>query len=218
MENMKLYIIRHGETDWNKARKVQGSVDIPLNEHGRNLAKGTAKGFEKIHFDMAYTSPLSRARETAEIILENKETPLHADERLMEINFGIYEGMVCDSQNDSEQFWAFDKMFTQPEAFVPVKGESLEELMKRAGDFLEELKVKFQGQDKQILIVSHGATLNALLNHAKGNHEIANFWPRNVFPNCGVAVVRIEEGNYIVEEEGVVYHQEEVHNWEWEDV
>ena len=215
---MKLYIVRHGETDWNKLRKVQGSVDIPLNEYGRHLAKGTAKGFEQIHFDLAYTSPLLRAKETAEIILENRETPLYTDERLREINFGIYEGMICDSSNDSEQFWAFDKMFTKPEEFVPVEGESIEELNCRTGEFLEELKTKFQGQNKQILIVSHGATLNALLNHAKGNHEIANFWPGNVFPNCGVAVVRIEDEGYIIEEEGVVYHQEEVYNWEWEDV
>ena len=215
---MRLYIIRHGETDWNKARKVQGSVDIPLNAYGRHLAKGTAKGFEQLHFDLAYTSPLKRAKETAEIILENRETPLCIDKRLEEISFGIYEGMVCDSQNDSEQFWAFDKLFTQPEAYVPMGGESLEELSSRAGEFLEELKKKFGGQDKQILVVSHGATLNALLNHVKGNHDVANFWPGNVFPNCGVAVVRVEDGNYVIEEEGVVYHQEEVYNWEWEDV
>lgn len=212
---MILYIIRHGETDWNKARKVQGSVDIPLNAYGRHLAKGTAKGFEHIHFDLAFTSPLKRAKETAEIILENKETSLHMDERLREISFGVYEGMNC-SDNDSEQFWAFDKLFTKPEEYVAVEGESLEELTRRAGEFLDELKHKFQGQEKQILIVTHGATLNALLNHAKGNHEIANFWPRNVFPNCGVAVIRVEDGDYIIKEEGVVYHQEEVYNWEWE--
>jgi probable phosphoglycerate mutase len=215
---MRLYIIRHGETDWNKARKVQGSVDIPLNAYGRHLAMGTAKGFEDIHFDLAYTSPLMRAKETAIIILEGRETPLHIDKRLEEINFGVFEGMICDSENDSERFWAFDKLFTKPEEYVPVEGESLEELNIRTRDFLEELKGKFQGQDKQILIVTHGATLNALLNHMKGNHEIANFWPVNVFPNCGVAVVHVEDDDYVIKEEGVVYHQEEVYNWEWEDV
>ena len=66
---MKLYIVRHGETQWNKARKIQGQVDIPLNEFGRTLAKKTAKGLADINFDLCYTSPLIRARETAELIL-----------------------------------------------------------------------------------------------------------------------------------------------------
>jgi probable phosphoglycerate mutase len=215
---IRLYILRHGETDWNKAKKVQGSVDIPLNGFGRQLAKGTAKGFGNIHFDLAYTSPLLRAKETAEIILEGRETPLHIDKRLEEINFGIYEGMLCDSESNSEEFWAFDKLFTKPDEYIPVEGETLESLSRRTGDFLEELQEKFKGQDKQILIATHGATLNALLNHVKGNHEIANFWPGSVFPNCGVAVVNVEDGDYTIEEEGVVYHQEQVYSWEWEDV
>jgi probable phosphoglycerate mutase len=214
---MKIYITRHGETDWNKIRKVQGSVDIPLNDYGRHLAKGTAKGLRDIHFDLAYTSPLVRAKETAQIILEGKETPLYVDNRLEEICFGIYEGMICDSNTNSQMFWDFDKLFTKPEEYLPVEGESLESLSKRVGNFLKELVEKFEKQNKNILIVTHGVTLNALLNHIKDNHEIANFWPGSVFPNCGVAVIQVEEDGYIIEEEGVVYHQEEVYNWEWED-
>ena len=61
---MKLYIVRHGETEWNKARRIQGQVDIPLNEFGRRLARKTAKGLSDITFDLCYSSPLSRARET----------------------------------------------------------------------------------------------------------------------------------------------------------
>jgi len=213
---IRLYIVRHGETDWNKARKVQGSVDIPLNDYGRHLARGTAKGFTDIDFDVAYTSPLLRAKETAQIILEGRDIPLIEDKKIEEICFGIYEGMVC-SNNDSEKFWAFDKLFTKPEEYIPVEGESLEELSKRVGEFLKALQEKYDGQDKKILIVTHGATLNALLNHVKNNHQIANFWPGNVFPNCGVAVIHLEDGKYTIEEEGVVYHQEEVVNWEWED-
>lgn len=67
---MKLYLIRHGETDWNKEFKIQGSSDIELNEYGRELAFITREGLRHIPFDIAYTSPLKRAKETAEIILE----------------------------------------------------------------------------------------------------------------------------------------------------
>ena len=70
---MRLYIVRHGETDWNKARKIQGQSDIPLNEFGRHLARETAKGLADVHFDLCFTSPLSRAKETAQIILDGRD-------------------------------------------------------------------------------------------------------------------------------------------------
>ena len=73
---MKLYIVRHGETDWNKARKIQGQSDIPLNAFGRHLARETAKGLADVHFDLCFTSPLSRAKETARIILEGRDVPI----------------------------------------------------------------------------------------------------------------------------------------------
>ena len=63
---MMLYIVRHGETDWNRMKKVQGRTDIPLNDYGRHLAEETAEGMKEIRLDLAYTSPLRRARETAE--------------------------------------------------------------------------------------------------------------------------------------------------------
>ena len=66
---MKIYFVRHGETDWNRAHKVQGHTDIPLNNYGRHLARETAEGMKNLKIDLAYTSPLSRAKETAEIIL-----------------------------------------------------------------------------------------------------------------------------------------------------
>lgn len=62
---MLLYIVRHGETDWNKAGKVQGRTDIPLNERGRYLAEATAEGMKDVRIDFCYTSPLIRAKETA---------------------------------------------------------------------------------------------------------------------------------------------------------
>ncbi|MDE7038136.1 MAG: histidine phosphatase family protein, partial [Lachnospiraceae bacterium] len=89
---MKLYIVRHGETEWNKERRLQGQVDIPLNESGRRLARETSGGLAGIHFDLCYSSPLSRARETAELILEGRSTPVIEDERIIEMAFGECEG------------------------------------------------------------------------------------------------------------------------------
>ena len=76
---MKIYFVRHGETDWNKDRKIQGQVNIALNEFGRHLARETAKGLKDIPFDVCFTSPLDRAKETAKIILEGREVPIIED-------------------------------------------------------------------------------------------------------------------------------------------
>ena len=73
---MMLYIVRHGETDWNKAHKVQGRTDIPLNDYGRRLAGETAEGMKDIPIDLGFTSPLLRAKETAQIILKGRNVPL----------------------------------------------------------------------------------------------------------------------------------------------
>ena len=79
---MKLYMIRHGETDWNKTRQLQGKSDIPLNDFGRKLAAETAEALKDVPFHLVITSPLSRARETALIIKGDRvhyEPPAHGE-------------------------------------------------------------------------------------------------------------------------------------------
>ena len=73
---MKIYMIRHGETDWNKKRKLQGQVDIPLNEFGKLLAKETAPALADVPFAVCYTSPLKREAETARLVLGDREVPI----------------------------------------------------------------------------------------------------------------------------------------------
>ena len=95
---MKVYLMRHGETDYNKKGLIQGTLDIPLNEFGLELAEKTKEGFEKegLTFDYCYCSPLIRARQTAEIILRGTDTPLSYDERIREMNFGEGEGQILE--------------------------------------------------------------------------------------------------------------------------
>ena len=85
---MKLYLIRHGETDWNRVRRLQGQADIPLNEFGRSLAQKTAAGLKDVPFDLCISSRLKRAYETAEIILDGREVPIITDDRIIEMAFG----------------------------------------------------------------------------------------------------------------------------------
>ena len=96
---MKLYLIRHGETDWNKEFKIQGSSDIELNEYGRELAFITREGLRHIPFDIAYTSPLKRAKETAEIILGGRNIPLYEERQLEDFSKYVF-GMSYQTLKD----------------------------------------------------------------------------------------------------------------------
>ena len=96
-----LYIMRHGKTEWNELHKLQGRTDIPLNENGRKMAREAGKRYREIHFDICYCSPLIRAKETAELVLEGRTVPIVTDDRLMEMCFGEYEGIENSFANES---------------------------------------------------------------------------------------------------------------------
>ena len=126
---MKLYLIRHGETDWNIVKRLQGSTDIPLNENGEAIAKETCRAMNDIHFDIIYTSPLKRAYRTAELVKGERDIPLLIDERLREISFGDYEGLISKSEGYSIPDPDFKFFFTKTDCYTtPPNGESIESL------------------------------------------------------------------------------------------
>ena len=102
---MELYIVRHGRTEWNAKGLIQGISDIPLLEEGREMARQTARGLKTVSLDAVYASPLSRAFETAEILVEGRNLEIRKDQRLREMDFGIYEGE--DYVRDSELLRGF---------------------------------------------------------------------------------------------------------------
>ncbi len=211
---MRLYFVRHGETDWNKVRRVQGHSDIPLNEYGKYLARETGKGLANVHFDLAYTSPLVRARETAELILEGRRVPIIAHEKIKELGFGEYEGICISGEHKAPETEEFNKFFTDTAHYVPAKGaESIEGLLGRTREFLEELYQNQDLGDKTILLSSHGAAMTGLLNNIKGKTEAADFWKQGVPPNCAVTIVEVEDKKPTIVAENVVYYKEPVRTW-----
>lgn len=195
---MKLYIIRHGQTSWNKERKLQGRTDIPLNESGREVAELTKEGFKDIPFDMAFTSPLKRARETAEIIMSGRNVPVINDERIIEVNFGSYEG--CDFDLPDEYIQNF---FSAPEKYFPINGmESMESIFERMNSFLQDLCQNAELQDKTILISTHGAALSGLMTVIKGN-SVDKYWAGGLHKNCGFSIVEIKDGVATILEEAI---------------
>lgn len=127
-----LYIMRHGRTDWNVRHKLQGRTDIPLNDEGRMMAAEAGKQYSDIHFDICYSSPLERAKETADIFLKGRNVPVYTDDRLVEMGFGVYEGIENSFAIDD---CPINTLFKKPEKYVTVEGgESFEELLQGQGN------------------------------------------------------------------------------------
>lgn len=209
---MKLYLVRHGETDWNKVRKLQGQADILLNEFGRSLAKKTGLGLKNIHFDLCYSSNLKRALETAELILEGREVPIITDERISEMAFGEWEGRCC-----SKEGWNlpedFRKFYDDTEHYKPAPGgESFYDMKKRTGEFLTWLYGQKEYEDKTILIATHGAALAGLMCNVKGN-PVSQYWGVGVHKNCAVTEVLVIDGVPEIISENQVYYDDEVEEW-----
>lgn len=201
---MKLYLLRHGETDWNKARKIQGCTDIPLNDYGRELARRTGEGMRDITIDLVITSPLVRAKETAQLVMLGRNIEMIEEPLIREMNFGEYEGRPSDEEPTASILNAF---FKNPGAYPPPeKGESIPALLTRTGTFWESLYEDPKLQDKTILISTHGAAMTGLINNIKGQLEVSDFWKRGVPPNCAVTIVSVEKGMAVIEEENHIYY------------
>lgn len=200
---MKIYMMRHGETDWNVKHLFQGRTDIPLNENGRKVARWTRDSLKDVVFDVAFCSPLCRAKETAQIILEGRDVELIEDERIIEMGFGEYE--ATDMHNTGKEIEVF---FKHPEAYVDTKGiEPFETVIARANDFLEELIENPKYRDSTILVATHGATLRGLICAFK-NNPIERFWEGGVHKNCGITIVEVQDGKREVLREAVILYDE----------
>ena len=206
---MKIYIIRHGETDWNRMGRLQGHVDVPLNAQGIRIARLTAEGMKDIPFDRVFTSPLQRAAETAQIIAGDRQIPIVADDRLQEIGFGPLEGLVYRPEKGEVTDGRLMDFFQHPDQYVcPPDGESIEDLMARTSGFLNELIHTEAYRQETILVACHGATLQALTAGIKST-AIADFWKGGVQKNCGVTILEAVDGQVSILEEGRLYYRME---------
>lgn len=201
---MELYIIRHGETDWNKEKRLQGRSDTELNEYGIELAEITARALKDVKFDCIYSSPLKRAYKTAEIIRMDREVDIITDDRLLEISFGEIEGVPLNERPPK-----FQKFFTDPANYeAPEGGESYQELVDRTKDFIEKVVVPASKTAERMLIVAHGALNKALMLNLN-NDEIKNFWEGIFQRNCCVNIFEIHGNNYKMIENGTIYYEEQ---------
>lgn len=203
---MEIYLIRHGETDYNKAGRLQGVTDIPLNSYGIELAEKTAKALETVPFDVIFSSPLIRAYETARILRGNRPVPIIRAEELIELSFGEYEGLVCRGEGYNIPDPDFPKFFEDPEGcHAPPGGESIPHLMERTSSFLRSVMKAPKYQDSVLLMASHGAAIRGILS---GLYKLpaSSFWSVPVHKNCGVTKLRARDGSFEVEFENRIFY------------
>ena len=168
---MNLYLVRHGKTIMNEKGLLQGLSNYSLNETGIKEANETKEELKDIKFDMCFSSPLKRAYQTADIIVDNK-CKIITDDRLLERNLGTLEGRHHDEYVKGN-YW--DLKLNNADNEV----EKLRDLLKRAEDFLNYLK-RFDYEN--VLIVSHAATLRAIHYNIVGykdNTKLIDFHVKN---------------------------------------
>ncbi len=150
-----LYLVRHGQTDWNLEHRTQGKTDISLNDTGRAQARALAPQIVPLHIDRVISSDLSRARETAEILNELIHKPHTLDNRLREIDYGDFEGQI--GLNRPKEEWT--EFNLHPERF---NGESMEHVFSRIKAFCEE-----QRDEDNLLVVAHGGAIRMMMYYAE---------------------------------------------------
>ena len=184
----RFYLIRHGETDWNKGGRYQGWTNIELNDAGKEQARLLGKRFKYIPVDAVYVSPLTRARQTAAPLAEAAELTPVVDEHFKEINFGEWEGHT--SAELSEKYGkAYTDFFDDPFSH-PMPGEgSFQHVMKRAVAGFNELEERHRGQN--VAIVSHGGLLRVML---VGLLNMTNeFYRKTWMTNTSITVLDVME-------------------------
>ena len=209
---MKIYFIRHGETIWNKEKKIQGRSDIPLNQFGRELAKITSLSLKDIPFDVVYSSPLIRAKETACILTNNRNLDIIEDERLLEMSFGEEEGESLTEIHAHPEMKLYNFIHNPGEYIPPVGGESFEELYERCKSFIEEIIFPAENKYQYMLIVGHGALIRGMV-HYINQRPSKDFWIVT-HKNCAATICECINGKLsLLEEAKIFYEEEEQATW-----
>lgn len=203
---MKVYLIRHGETPWNKEKRFQGQIDIPLNEYGRRIAEETRLGMPAVHFDKVFSSPLCRARETAEILLRDMpDVSVETDERLKEFGFGPYEGCSIAAVANDPAHPLYNCIWHPDLYKAPAGAESFVDLVSRAQSFIRDRIMPLEATPCQnVLITAHGA-FNRAFVIAAGHKGVADFWSVP-YLNCAVTVLELSGGSFQLLEEAKIYY------------
>lgn len=204
---IKVYLVRHGETEWNKIGKMQGWGDSPLSELGREQAKWLGERANEFKLDRIYTSPTGRAYETAEIIKGVKDIEIIKRDSIREINVGEWEGLDKEIvKRDFEE--AHYKFWNEPHNYEATEnGEDFFEVGDRVFQGIMEI-IKSESKDdndKSILIVSHAIAIKGFLCKLE-EKEVKDFWEEPLVGQTSLTEINFDGDSYEIILKGDTTH------------
>lgn len=189
----RLFLTRHGETEWNKEGKMQGWGDSPLTELGIKQGEWLRDRMFDTKIDVIYTSPIGRAYNTAEIIRGNRDIKIIANDGLKEIKLGRWEGLSQDEIQKKDIINYFN-FWNVPSKYIPTcKAETFNEVMERSYKAISDILREEKG--KNILVVTHTVTLKAYLCKLQ-SREIDTLWDPPFIKQTSLTEIEFDEESF----------------------
>lgn len=155
---LKILLVRHGETDWNREHRIMGAEAIPINVNGRRQAKELRQAIQGLDIDAVYTSPILRAKETAQILFQGRSLVLQDDDRLVEVNYGDWTGRTFEEIRRDPGYIPY---YLRMETPIAPNGDTLQQVQERAMDFFQDVQVNCA--DQTVVVVSHADWIKCML-------------------------------------------------------
>ena len=202
MKETEIILIRHGETEWNSQKRMQGHSNSDLSSVGQAQIQALGQWMKNVPFDHIYSSDSLRAKQTAEAITQFSGHELQFDQRLREKNLGVFEGLTSEEARERhpEVFRLFK---TAGSKYVIDEGESTQQLQDRALEIVNEIRIKHP--EERVLLVTHGGFIRVVMKHSLGlSLETPT---RFLIRNTGVFRL-VWEDKWLVSQMGGVSHLE----------
>jgi len=202
MKETEIILIRHGETEWNSQKRMQGHSNSDLSSVGQAQIQALGQWMKNLPFDLIYSSDSLRAKQTAESITQFSGHELQIDQRLREKNLGVFEGLTSEEARERhpEVFRLFK---TAGSKYVIDEGESTQQLQDRALEIVNEIRIKHP--EERVLLVTHGGFIRVVMKHSLGlSLETPT---RFLIRNTGVFRL-VWEDKWLVSQMGGVSHLE----------
>jgi broad specificity phosphatase PhoE len=199
----RLIIIRHGESEHNTKGICQGQIDSKLTDMGKRQAKALAHRLKDYEIDTMYSSPLQRARVTADIVKNNRDIEIITEKRIKEISCGYWEGIKVEklSAMDPVEYSNWEE---RPHEFSVRDGETFQQVFDRASQALESIVRENEG--KTVAIVAHLVSILLMIVHLE-NEQIKNIWKLGKQPNSALNILEIDDkGNVEFITKGDISH------------
>ncbi|MGA3599315.1 histidine phosphatase family protein [Lysinibacillus agricola] len=196
------YLVRHGETMWNKEHRLQGWLDSPLSENGISNAKKLQEHLGGIEFAAAFSSSSGRAKETLQILVGDRQLPIYHADDLREIFLGDWQGKTVEDIIKTQRL-DYELYTDYPAQFIATHTESFGAVTERAMYMLKEIADKFP--EENVLIVSHAVTIKCVVNAILGR-SINQLWSEPFIHGTSVTIIERSEHQLLVKDIGNIQH------------